>query len=88
MFILLLNEDIVFLQLAYTWVKDPQKGINLSKGGDNSVIGPPLIMKSDTVWMCVCIFLLLLGKKWYVEITCSCSCVQIVIFGEDNSGHR
>ena len=66
LFILLLNEDIVFLQLAYTWVKDPQKGINLSKGGDNSVIGPPLIMKSDTVWMCVCIFLLLLGKKWYV----------------------
>lgn len=73
-FILELNEDIDFLQLADAWVKDPQRGINLSQGGNISLIGPQLIflaaesnMKSVTVWMCVYSFLLLLGERWNME---------------------
>lgn len=69
-FILELNEDIDFLQLAYAWVKDPERGINLSQGGNISLIGPQLLfptaesnMKSVTVWVCVYSFLLLLGEK-------------------------
>lgn len=33
------NEDIDFLQLAYAWVKDPERGINLSQGGNISLLG-------------------------------------------------
>lgn len=65
-----LNEDIDFLQLAYAWVKHPEKGINLSQGGNISEIGSQLIflaaesnMKSLTVWVCVYSFLLLIGEK-------------------------
>lgn len=74
---------IFFFFLAYAWVKE--RGINLSQGGNISIFlsGPQLIsvaaesnMKSVTVWMCVHIFLLLLGERWNVEITCNCG--QIV----------
>lgn len=64
-----LNEDIEFLQSAYAWVKDPEREINLSQGGNISLIGAKLIppaaesnMKSVTVWMCAYICLLRLDE--------------------------
>lgn len=48
----ILNEG--FLQLSCAWVKDPERGINLSKGGNISVIRPQLILLvQNEVYHCV-----------------------------------
>lgn len=69
---------IFFPQLDYTCAKDPESGINLSKGEIISLTGSQLVfitaqcnMKSVSVWICAHVLLLLLGEKWNMELTCN-----------------